>query len=242
MRRSRKKLTTQFIHYEDYSLAYGENGRGRPLILIHGNSADKRSFRKYQTEFFTDYHSFAVDNRGHGESRSKEIDYTIEQYGRDIIRFCEDKKLGKADVIGYSDGGNVALFLAHRRPDMFRKIVCVSPNYLVSGMTDSFLKILNRASSLLQFMQKLGIDMRKKMRIMNLMLTDIGLSEKELSSIETDILLLYAQKDIVKEEHMQRIHHLLRGSSLLKIADCSHFNIMKSPGTVRAVRTWLGRD
>lgn len=111
-----KDLETKHIQLDSINVAYTEYGEGEPLLLLHGNSESKKLFRKYQKSFFADYHTYALDSRGHGESRSEDAELSIEQISRDVLAFCKAMNIAKANVIGYSDGGNVALFLALRAP------------------------------------------------------------------------------------------------------------------------------
>ena len=58
---------------------------------------------------------------------------TIEKFSEDVIAFCNRKGIQQAFVIGYSDGGNIALFLAKKAPKLFPRIVAISPNTLANG-------------------------------------------------------------------------------------------------------------
>jgi pimeloyl-ACP methyl ester carboxylesterase len=107
-----KKLETKYQKLRDIEVAFTEYGEGPALILLHGNSESKRIFHDYQTRRFAAYHTYALDSRGHGESISEDASYSIEQYSEDVIAFCRARGIAKAKVIGYSDGGNIALFLA----------------------------------------------------------------------------------------------------------------------------------
>ena len=128
-----EKLPTEYLDLGDVRIAYREHGAGPALILLHGNSASKAMFSKYQTVHFATFRTIAVDSRGHGETVSIDTQYSIHQYSEDVIGLCRAKGISQAFVIGYSDGGNIALFLAKNAPDIFKKIVAISPNYLVSG-------------------------------------------------------------------------------------------------------------
>ncbi len=128
------KLKTEYIYISDAQLAYRQCGNGPTLILLHGNSQCKKIFTKYQIHYFNNFHTFAIDSRGHEQSTSKNTDYSIDQYSSNIIEFCHATSIKNAYVIGYSDGGNIALLLAKKAPNLFTKIIAISPNYLVYGM------------------------------------------------------------------------------------------------------------
>ncbi|MBN1965283.1 MAG: alpha/beta hydrolase [Anaerolineae bacterium] len=232
------KLPTQYLELPDIKLAYTEYGSGPNLILLHGNSQSKRIFGDYQTRHFAAFHSYALDSRGHGESVSADDAYSIEQYSLDVIHFCEALGIQEAYVIGYSDGGNIALFLAEKRPDIFTKLVAISPNYLVSGTNDS-IKLIRRLYRLFKLLRRLGFNTRKMIMRFELMLTDIGISDDQLRGITTSLRILYAEKDMIKEDHFLAIHDLVPGSTLRKIAHSTHMSIPNKPETIQDIQHYL---
>jgi len=66
------KPNTQFLPLPSVRLAFREHGSGPPLLFLHGNSGSKATFRQYQTAHFPDFHTFALDSRGHGQSISQD--------------------------------------------------------------------------------------------------------------------------------------------------------------------------
>lgn len=223
-------------------MAYCETGRGPNLVLLHGNSESKKIFSRYQEEFFTDFHTFALDSRGHGQSRSVDKYYTIPQYCEDVIQFCQAKGIGKTHLVGYSDGGNIALLLAKQAPELFDRIVAISPNYLASGSEERFLQAITRQYRTMKKLNRLGWPNGKKMMRYELMLNDIGITAEELKQISTGMKILYAEKEMIKEEHIREIAALIPDSDLDRIDRCHHMNILDQPGTVAAIRKYLGAE
>ncbi len=231
------KLATRFQDLGDVKLAYCEHGPGPVLILLHGNSESKAIFSAYQQVHFKGFRTLAIDSRGHGETISNDTKYSIEQYSQDVIRLCQAQGIARAGVIGYSDGGNIALFLASRAPELFPKIVAISPNYLVSGTTDEGLRLIRNSAALLRFLGKLGLPTRKAILRINLMLNDIGITDGELACIRTSLRLLYAQHDLIKEDHILDIARLVPGSTLKKIERCNHMTILNKPEAIADVQS-----
>ena len=233
------KLLTEYVDLSDVKLAFRQHGNGPTLILLHGNSESKKIFARYQTDYFKIYHTIAVDSRGHGESVSNDSEYSINQYSDDIIRLCEAKGIEQAYLIGYSDGGNISLFLAKKAPQIFRKIVAISPNYLVSGMTEGTLKLIKNMVKIFIFIGKLGINTKKSIMRFMLMLNDIGITDDELKSIQANMKILYAEKDAVKEEHIKQIADLISNCSIQKINHCKHLTILNKKETIEAIKQYL---
>ena len=232
-------LKTSYFNLDDIKIAYREFGDGPILMFLHGNSESKKLFADYQTKHFVKFHTFALDSRGHGQSISQDDQYTISQFSLDVIRFCEGKGLKNINLVGYSDGGNVALHLAHKAPGLFRKIIAISPNTLASGTEEKSLKIFVRMKKLLTRLGQLGFNTKKQIMRIDLMLTDIGLSEDQLSQIALPMLILYAEKDMIKVSHIQKIAELIPNAQLKMITGSTHMNILRNPKTADAIKAYF---
>jgi pimeloyl-ACP methyl ester carboxylesterase len=236
------KLATEFMELPDIKIAFRQYGIGPILIMLHGNSQSKRIFRKYQKDFFKNYHSIAIDSRGHGESVSRDDEYSIDKLSDDIIKFCEVTGIEQAYVIGYSDGGNISLLLAKKAPHIFTKIIAISPNYLVSGMTDEAIRVLKKTVSLLRFLGNFGIPTQKAIMRSWLMLNDIGISDEELSGIHTNLKILYAEEDLIKEDHIQKMGALIPKSCVQMINNCNHRTILNKKETITEIKDYFLQD
>jgi phosphatidylglycerol lysyltransferase len=237
-----QQLPTRFIDLPDARLAYCEHGTGPHLLLLHGNSESKRIFNQYQLEDFNMFTTLALDSRGHGETQSNDDELTIDKFSDDVIELCNLKGIKKAFVIGYSDGGNIALFLAKKAPLLFPRIVAISPNTLASGTTDGTLRLFRNLQKVMKFLKRIGFNTQKSIMRLNLMLTDIGLTDADLKSIHTSVKIIYAEKDLVKEEHILHIASLIPGAALDKIAGCTHMNVYKKTEAVDSMKRFFGGE
>ena len=233
------KLITEFVILPDIQIAYTQYGSGRTLLLLHGNSESKDIFKQYQLKHFAMFHTIAVDSRGHGESKSTDEEYTIKQCSEDIINLCKAKGISEANVIGYSDGGNISLLLAKKAPELFTQIIAISPNYLVSGTTDGALRFINLVFRIQTFLNRIGFNLKKSMMRFNLMLNDIGITEDELKSIKTDIKIIYAEHDMIKETHLKQLADLIPTASLDKVEGCNHMTILNKIKAIEIMKNYL---
>src|SRR4030042_425691 len=233
------KLITEFVMLPDIHIAYTQYGSGRTLLLLHGNSESKSIFIEYQIKHFAMFHTIAVDSRGHGESKSTDEEYTINQYSEDIINLCKAKGISEAYIIGYSDGGNISLLLAKKAPDIFARIIAISPNYLVSGTTDDTLRFIKILFKMMALLNRMGFNFRKSMMRFNLMLNDIGITEGELKSIKTDIKIIYAEHDMIKETHLKQLADLIPTASLDKVEGCNHMTILNKKEAIEIMKNYL---
>lgn len=233
------KLATEFLDLATIRIAYTQHGSGQHLLLLHGNSESKHIFRDHQLNHFSDFHTLALDSRGHGESRSVDEAYTIDQYSDDVIDFCKAKGIRDSYVIGYSDGGNIALFLASKAPEIFTRVVAISPNYLVSGSTDGSLRLITRLHRVMTFLNRIGFNLKKILMRLNLMLTDIGITDAELNSIRTDLKIIYAEHDMIKETHLQQLAALIPNATLDKIYASNHLTVLNRPPAIKIMQDYL---
>src|SRR5580698_5099434 len=116
----------QLIKRNGVGLAYEEVNSGTPpIILIHGWSCDHTVFARQREFFSQSHHVVLVDLRGHGESDAPHQDYTMAGFADDLAWLCTELALVKPTVVGHSMGGNIALELAARRPELLSSIVLI---------------------------------------------------------------------------------------------------------------------
>jgi pimeloyl-ACP methyl ester carboxylesterase len=107
-------------------LAYDEAGQGDPpILLVHCWTGDHTFFAPQMAHFSGAHRVVAVDLRGHGASDKPQQDYTVEGFADDLAWLCDQIGLQQSVVVGHSMGGNVALELARRYPDVPVAIVLV---------------------------------------------------------------------------------------------------------------------
>ncbi len=123
-------------HIRDIDVAYTERGKGEAVVLVHGLAEDRRSFTDVQKRL-QDFHTFAYDLRGHGETSLGEAEGTLAQLGADLIAFME-ALTGPAKCIGYSLGGTVVLWVAIKRPDLVKQAIVVGTSTVVGNRAAGF--------------------------------------------------------------------------------------------------------
>jgi pimeloyl-ACP methyl ester carboxylesterase len=232
-------LQTEYAELPDIRIAFTQYGSGQILILLHGNSESKSIFNEFQIKHFPMFTTIAIDSRGHGESKSTDAAYSINQYSDDVINLCKLKGIHDAYVIGYSDGGNIALLLAKKAPELFSRIIAISPNYLVSGTTDEALRFINLGYTFFSFLNRIGFNMKKSMMRFNLMLEDIGITDAELTGIRTELKIIYAEHDMIKEAHLKQLAALIPNSSLNRINGCNHMTILNNKQAIEIMKNYL---
>jgi pimeloyl-ACP methyl ester carboxylesterase len=113
------------IYWEEFG-----NADGPPVVVLHAGLTSIAfmggQIEALATEF---YRVIAIDSRGHGKSSNTAPVPTYEMMTDDVVAVMDARKIAKADVVGWSDGGNVGLDLARRYPDRVRKLVAFGANH-----------------------------------------------------------------------------------------------------------------
>jgi pimeloyl-ACP methyl ester carboxylesterase len=110
---------------------YVESGAGEPVLFIHGWSADASMWDSSRTRLAPKYRVIAMDCRGHGRSGKPHEPgaYGIEMVN-DVVRLLDRLGIRKANLVGYSMGGSIALKMLETHPD---RLVSVT-----SGASEGF--------------------------------------------------------------------------------------------------------
>lgn len=103
-------------------------GNGKPLLLIHGNGGSIHSMSKIIPFFSQKYKVIAIDSRAHGKSVDPGDSLSFEMIADDNAALLEQMHIDSAYVIGWSDGGIVALLLAMRHPNKVIKLASTGAN------------------------------------------------------------------------------------------------------------------
>lgn len=121
----------------DVDLHYREQGTGEPLILLHGNGEDGSYFERQMDAFASRFRVIALDTRGHGRSPRGEAPFTIRQFADDLLAFMDGQGIERAHLLGFSDGGNIALAFALAHPERVGKLVLNGANLDGGGVKPS---------------------------------------------------------------------------------------------------------
>lgn len=101
----------------------------RPLVLLHGGLGAIEMFGPNLDALAQGRQVIAVDLQGHGRTADIDRPIRVQLMADDIAALLEQLHVDRADVMGYSLGGGVALLTAIRHPDVVGKLVVVSTNF-----------------------------------------------------------------------------------------------------------------
>lgn len=223
----------------DIQLHYIEKGKGFPLILLHGNGEDHTYF-EHQIEYFSGkYRVIAVDSRGHGKSPRGTAPFSLWQFAEDLKEFMDEKAIGKAHILGFSDGGNIGLCFALKYPERIERLIVDGANLFFDGLKpwvrDSVLEGYERECKYMLT----SAEAKKNAELLGLMVNDPNIDPSELQKVTVPVLVMAGTDDMIEESHTQLICGSLPDARLVWI-EGDHFIANKNPQAFnRAVEDFL---
>ncbi len=131
------------IQLNNYDFSYVEEGKGSPVILIHGSISDYRTWENQMAPFAKHFHVIAYSRRYHYpyDSAEADSDYTVPQHAKDLAGFIKELNVGSVHLIGSSYGAYVGLLTAIKNPALVKTLVLGEPPViplLVSDVDNPF--------------------------------------------------------------------------------------------------------
>ena len=117
-------------------LHYAERGdrTGKPIVFLHAYVDSWYWFSRVLPLLSPEYHAFAPDQRGHGDSDKPECCYTVDDFAADVDAFMDAVRIDEATLVGHSSGGLIAQRVALSHPHRVSRLVLIgSPTTLVKN-------------------------------------------------------------------------------------------------------------
>ncbi|NLF37062.1 MAG: alpha/beta hydrolase, partial [Clostridiaceae bacterium] len=189
----------------DISLNFIEKGTGDILILLHGNGESNKYFI-HQIDFFSSrYKVIAIDTRGHGESLRGDAPFTLDQFAEDLHNFMLEQKIRKANILGFSDGGNIALLFALKYPDHVSKLILNGANLNPEGVKRFYQLPIILAYKLLVKIADRNPKAIKNAEMLGLMVNEPNIDPDCLKNLSIPTLVIAGTNDMIKQEHTKLI-------------------------------------
>ena len=190
-------------------LYYEKYGKGKPIILIHGNQESHEIFDKLIEKLKTNYEVFAIDSRCHGKSENpKEISYNL--MCDDVIEFIKKLNIQKPILYGFSDGGIIGLLVAIKEPNLLSNLIISGANINPDVFTTFDLLL----TKLFYFFTR--------SKYIKMMLNEPNIPIEDLQKIIILVYVLAGEKDVIKLEHTKLIANNIKNSTLEIIKNENH--------------------
>ncbi len=220
------------MYYEVY-------GKGEPLLLIHGSGQSMESM-KHQIEFFADrYQVVAADSRGHGNSALAEQQMTYRQMAADWVGLVRHLGLGKVRVVGWSDGGIIALLMGLNYPETVDRLAVMGANMRpdTTAVHEWAVEWVTQESQRIDEMLGKGDtsqdwEVARQQLYLLRELPDISLAE--MRSIDAPVLVMAGDRDIIRAEHTVLMYQALPRAHLAIFPGQTHFTPATDPALFNA--------
>jgi len=206
----------------DVKLNFIEAGEGFPLVLLHGNGEDYTYFKHQLEPFSRHYRVIIVETRGHGQSPRGNAPFTLEQFAWDLKEFLDEQGIEKCHLLGFSDGGNIALEFVLRWPWYVDKLIVNGANLFPEGLVQ-WLQEENWQR--LEQLSGRGLDdpdVRAEWEMVDLMASQPHIDPSALAGLTMPTLVVAGEDDVIQREHTQLIADSIPGSRL-EILPTDHF-------------------
>lgn len=226
----------------DITLNYAEQGAGFPLILLHGNGEDASYFERQMSYFSSTYRVIAIDTRGHGKSPRGTGPFTIDRFAEDLKEFLDGMGIQKAHILGFSDGGNIALTFALKYGNYIEKMVVNGANLYPGGVKRSVQIPICIGYGMASFMAMFHKSALWKKELLGLMVTQPDIAPEQLRTVTAQTLVLVGSRDMIKDSHSRLIADSLMHGTYCCV-EGTHFIARENPDAFnRAVEQFLGEN
>lgn len=236
------------VYYEVY-------GNGKPLVLLHGAFMTiDMNWGELIPELSKTRKVIAVELQGHGHTPFSERKLSHAVLASDVTKIMDYLKIDKADVAGYSFGGEVAYQLAIQSPERLNNLVIISSTYKSSG----WLPEVNKAfegmkpnlftnSPLHTAYNAVAPDKTKWTKFLEQMMASAGkpfdLGDDNISKIPVPVLIIAGDNDGLDKTELSKTYKLLGGgvsadmgampkSQLAIVPGQSHVTVMMQTATI----------
>jgi pimeloyl-ACP methyl ester carboxylesterase len=260
--------TGQYAEVNGIKLYYETHGAGRPMILLHGGLGSGEMFGPVLPLLAERHQVVAVDLQGHGRTADIDRPIDIRLMAGDIAALIEHLALARADLVGYSLGGGVAVQTAAQYPATVRRLVVASANIRpdaiypemraqqsqVNAAAAEFMKdtpmyqlyqrVAPHPEDFPRLLSKIGESMSK----------DFDFTE-EVRGLQVPTLIVAADADMAPPSHYVEVFKLLGGGlrdggwtgegrpkgghALAILPGLTHYNIFSSPLFAAATLAFL---
>jgi pimeloyl-ACP methyl ester carboxylesterase len=216
-----------------------------------------QDFASQQPELAKHFKVVAFERPGHGHTADADEPYSFPVLAEYTADFVHALRLGPTNLVGWSDGAIISLLVAISRPDLVKRLVCVSGlfdtnaqspgvrEWIASATPESFRK--DQAALVKRYddvtpdgPSRFPVVFKKTMRMW---LAEPNIKKEDLSRITAPTLVMAADRDGVSSEHTLELFRSIKNSQLCIIPGSTHFLLSEKPkATTGAILDFLLKD
>jgi pimeloyl-ACP methyl ester carboxylesterase len=220
---------------------YEEHGSGDPLLLLHGGLSSAADMGMQTPALAERYRVILPERRAHGHTADVDGPISYDLMADDTISFMDALGTGPGHLVGWSDGGDVGLLVAIKRPDLVRKLVLMGANFSADGLTPEAAASFDPDSptSAVPVMRDMwkaaAVDPDRFDAVLDKMTHcwfDYAIPPADLARIAAPTLVMVGDDDIVRYEHTIELFETIPDAQLAVIPGASHLAPIEKPELV----------
>ncbi len=226
---------------------YEWDNQGEAMVLLHGGLSKTASWDYLMVPALEDeFHVFAYDRTAHGFTGDQTGSLHFEFQAKEAIAYLEDVVKEPAHLIGYSDGGIIALMIAIARPELVKSIVAIGANFHYSAPLSDFAEAKVSEEDQAEY-NLISPDaphtlLEKTIRMNHIWKTEPDIALSDIATIQCPVLVLAGDDDVIKHEHTIALYEALPLGQLAIIPGTSHGVVKEKPALMLAVITQFLED
>jgi pimeloyl-ACP methyl ester carboxylesterase len=217
------------IFWEEYGVASGP-----PVLVLHGAFGSIGTMGPQIRALAPTHRVIAIEARGHNKSSNALDTLTYEMMADDAVAVMDAVRImGAADVVGWSDGGNVGIDLARRHPTRVRKVVALGAVYdntgadaqTIESMRTSKAEDSNYAPMRAAYVRDAPVPEKWPVffkQVQTMLLTEPRWTLEQLATIRAPVLLVNGEHDLVRPAHATEMKNAIPSARLEIVKGAGH--------------------
>lgn len=218
------KVAGKYYSIRGFNMYAETYGKGKPLLIIHGNGGAIGNFINQIPYFSKKYKVIVADSRAQGKSKDNSDSLSYEMMADDYAALLDAMKLDSVLVIGWSDGGINGLLLAIRHPEKVAKLAVTGAN-LWPDTTAVFSDVENLTMPDYTFLKnktQRTVQEKDAWKLMRLLVEEPHISLSDLGNISVPALVIGGDHDVIKPGHTLTIAQNIPNAYLWILPNSGH--------------------
>ena len=223
----------EFLHNSGANIFYSEYFPADPqaptLILLHGNGEDHTYFVKQIPAFSPHFRLVLMDTRGQGQSTGGDGELNFSVFAADLLALMDHLQIAKAHLLGFSDGGNLALTFALAHPERVQSLILNGANLEPGGVKLSTQLPIVLGYGCCRLLSPFSHKARQNGAVLGLMVNHPHIPPQALAALTMPVLVIVGERDMIRDRHSQLIARSLPNAQFVRIPGGDHFCAAKCP-------------
>ena len=223
----------EFLHNSGANIFYSEYFPADPqaptLILLHGNGENHTYFVKQIPAFSPHFRLVLMDTRGQGQSTGGDGELNFSVFAADLLALMDHLQIAKAHLLGFSDGGNLALTFALAHPERVQSLILNGANLEPGGVKLSTQLPIVLGYGCCRLLSPFSHKARQNGALLGLMVSQPHIPPQALAALTMPALVIVGERDMIRDRHSQLIARSLPNAQFVRIPGGDHFCAAKCP-------------